>query len=45
MIKNSLRIYKRDLKIIFTNYVVLIVVVALSIIPSLYQTFLNKTYI
>lgn len=36
MIKNSLRIYKRDLKIIFTNYVVLIVVVALSIIPSLY---------
>ncbi|MBE6050871.1 MAG: YhgE/Pip domain-containing protein [Clostridium sp.] len=36
MIKNSFKIYKRDLKIIFTNYVVLIVIAALCVIPSLY---------
>ncbi|MEE1071981.1 MAG: YhgE/Pip domain-containing protein [Cellulosilyticum sp.] len=36
MVKQSLDIYKRDLKTIFTNYAVLITVIALCILPSLY---------
>lgn len=34
--QNILRIYKNDFTKVFTNYVLLIVVIALSIIPSLY---------
>lgn len=36
MFRQSLNIYKRDLKAIFTNYAVLITVIALCILPSLY---------
>ena len=36
MLKNTLAIYKKDLKTIFTNYAVLITVIALCILPSLY---------
>lgn len=36
MVKQSLDIYKKDLKTIFTNYAVLITVIALCILPSLY---------
>ena len=36
MVKQSIGIYKRDLKTIFTNYAVLITVIALCILPSLY---------
>lgn len=36
MIKNSFKIFKDDLKVIFTNTSVLIVVIALAILPSLY---------
>lgn len=34
--KNAVNIYRRDMKVVFTNYAVLIVVIALSILPSLY---------
>ena len=36
MVKQSWSIYKRDLKTIFTNYAVLITIIALCILPSLY---------
>lgn len=36
MVKQSWSIYRRDLKVIFTNYAVLITIVALCILPSLY---------
>lgn len=36
MFKQSLNIYKRDLRAIFTNYAVLITVIGLCILPSLY---------
>ena len=36
MVRQSFNIYKRDLKAIFTNYAVLITVIALCILPSLY---------
>ena len=34
--KNALRIFKRDLKKISTNWVALVVVIALIILPALY---------
>lgn len=37
--KNILKIYKEDMKKIFTNYAALIVFIALSILPSLYAWF------
>ena len=37
--KNILKIYKDDIKKIFTNYAALIVFIALSILPSLYAWF------
>ena len=37
--KNILKIYKEDMKKIFTNYAELIVFIALSILPSLYAWF------
>ena len=37
--KNILKIYKEDIKKIFTNYAALIVFIALSILPSLYAWF------
>lgn len=37
--KNILKIYKNDMKKIFTNYAALIVFIALSILPSLYAWF------
>ena len=36
MVKQCWSIYKRDLKTIFTNYAVLITIIALCILPSLY---------
>ena len=36
LVRNTLAIYKRDIKTIFTNYAVLITVLALCILPSLY---------
>lgn len=36
MMKQTLEIYKKDLRIIFTNYAVLITMIALCILPSLY---------
>lgn len=36
MVRNIAKIYKRDMKVIFTNYAVLITVIALCILPSLY---------
>lgn len=38
-IKNILKIYKRDMKNILTNYVTLIITLALIILPSLYSWF------
>ena len=35
--KNAIRIFKRDMKNIFTNVVAAIIVVGLMIIPSLYS--------
>lgn len=37
--KNIFRIYKRDMKNILTNYVTLIIILALIILPSLYSWF------
>ena len=37
--KDAFKIYKKDLKNIFTNYGALIVVIALCILPSLYAWF------
>ena len=37
--KNIIRIFKRDIKNIFTNWVATVVVIALMIIPSLYSLF------
>ncbi|AYD40116.1 YhgE/Pip domain-containing protein [Clostridium fermenticellae] len=37
--KNIFRIFKRDLKNIFTNYVAIIIITALIILPSLYAWF------
>ena len=37
--KNALRIFKRDLKKISTNWVALVVVIALIILPALYAWF------
>lgn len=37
--KNIFRIYKRDMKKLFTNYVAIIIILALSILPSLYAWF------
>lgn len=39
MVKNAWKIYKKDLKIIFSNYAALIVFIALCILPSLYAWF------
>lgn len=38
-IKNIFRIYKRDMKNILTNYVTLIIICALIVLPSLYSWF------
>ena len=37
--KNALRIFKRDLKKVLTNWVALVVVIALIILPALYAWF------
>lgn len=37
--KNILKIYKRDMKSIFTNWVALIIAIALTILPALYAWF------
>lgn len=39
MIKNSFRIYKNDLKKIFTNYAAIIIILTLSLLPSFYAWF------
>lgn len=41
--KNILKIYKRDLKNIFTNWVALVIVLAVIILPSLYAWFNIKS--
>ena len=41
--KNVLKIFKRDLKNIFTNWVALIIVLAIIILPSLYAWFNIKS--
>lgn len=38
-LKNIFRIYKRDMKNILTNYVTLIIILALIVLPSLYSWF------
>ena len=37
--RNSVRIYKRDMKIIFTSYVTLIIIIGLIVLPCLYAWF------
>lgn len=42
--KNALKIYKKDLKNIVTNWVALVVMIALVILPSLYAWFNIKSF-
>ncbi len=39
MIKNSFRIYKNDLKKVFTNYAAIIIIFTLALLPSFYAWF------
>ena len=39
MIKNSFRIYRNDLKKIFTNYAAIIIIFTLALLPSFYAWF------